>query len=554
MVSSSTILLGGIIMADVFISYSSVDREYAADLAGCLDAAGLDVWWDRELLGGSTYGDEIYRELRKANAVIVLWSEHSIESDWVFKEAAFGQQAKTLIPVRLDNAKVPDRFSDYHILDFSKWSGEADTTFRLLARSVRAKQVSEKSPPPVSKKSFATFSKQVAGISALCFFVLIAGVYTLFGNSEAGRADKDLVTDSVDLVRENPPLDRRVVRYVLSELNRAGYPSDAVVEALIIAGSVDGAFTRLQEEYDTRGSSLSLQRSRELLHQMAALVSYHSEDKAEEIYREILLFNPNDRVALSQLARLAARRGDFERTRTYIDKALEQPAFSTEDRINLELLSLRLATLWEAVPVERFVDLSEEAQAAGYDTIYARGLTYSVARQLDIDLLLQEPAHRTKNLNQLLARIETAIALQEETSEISDLNLSYNLVSIILDHLDQDAARLEYLEKSLQTGMILGSDGDIILAHRNLARFYLDTNNVKKAKQHQEDIILLRSNAEIVRPTMFDLRLAADIAFLEGNVNEACLSLDKAKAQHDALFPHINNSLDDALKQYKCAV
>jgi hypothetical protein len=57
-------------VADVFIS----DRESARKLANALIAVGWSVWWDRRIIAGQAFDQEIERELETAKSVVVLWS------------------------------------------------------------------------------------------------------------------------------------------------------------------------------------------------------------------------------------------------------------------------------------------------------------------------------------------------------------------------------------------------------------------------------------------------------------------------------------------------
>ena len=82
---------GGRCLARIFLSYARDDVEAAKQLAGCISAAGHDVWWDRHLHGGSRFAAEIDKALKDAEAVVVLWSPNSIESAWVQDEAAEGR-------------------------------------------------------------------------------------------------------------------------------------------------------------------------------------------------------------------------------------------------------------------------------------------------------------------------------------------------------------------------------------------------------------------------------------------------------------------------------
>ncbi|MEO7240663.1 MAG: toll/interleukin-1 receptor domain-containing protein [Sphingomicrobium sp.] len=46
-------------MAKVFVSYAREDAETARQLAEAVAAAGHDVWWDRQIQGGSRFATEI---------------------------------------------------------------------------------------------------------------------------------------------------------------------------------------------------------------------------------------------------------------------------------------------------------------------------------------------------------------------------------------------------------------------------------------------------------------------------------------------------------------
>lgn len=89
-------------MADVFLSYAREDLGRATAVADACEKAGLTVWWDRDLGGGSEYSKEIERALKSAAAVVVLWSRSSVDSAWVRDEAAKGRETGRLIPATID--------------------------------------------------------------------------------------------------------------------------------------------------------------------------------------------------------------------------------------------------------------------------------------------------------------------------------------------------------------------------------------------------------------------------------------------------------------------
>jgi TIR domain len=68
----------GFAMADVFISYAKADRPLALKLAAMLEAEGWTTWWDTSLTIGDDFRNEIMTELGRAPAVIVIWTDTSI--------------------------------------------------------------------------------------------------------------------------------------------------------------------------------------------------------------------------------------------------------------------------------------------------------------------------------------------------------------------------------------------------------------------------------------------------------------------------------------------
>src|SRR5215469_13704505 len=115
---------GGLRMADVFLSYASEDRVTATLLAQALESAGLRVWYDRRLQGGSLFATEIERELHVAGCVVVLWSAASVTSEWVLDEAAHARDRNRLVPVAVAHITPPIGFRQRHVLDLSAWSGD----------------------------------------------------------------------------------------------------------------------------------------------------------------------------------------------------------------------------------------------------------------------------------------------------------------------------------------------------------------------------------------------------------------------------------------------
>src|SRR5262249_1526376 len=95
-------------MADIFISYSKPHVELTRDLASDLEAKGLTVWWDTDLLAGESFRQRIIQELHDCSAAIVIWTPQSVSSDYVISEAERARKAGKLIQVRTEEVE-PDQ-------------------------------------------------------------------------------------------------------------------------------------------------------------------------------------------------------------------------------------------------------------------------------------------------------------------------------------------------------------------------------------------------------------------------------------------------------------
>ena len=121
-------------MGRVFLSYAREDVGTAKQLAMVIGAAGHHVWWDREIQGGSHFSSEIDKELKAADAVVVLWSEAAIASPWVQDEAAEGRDSGRLVPILIGAEKPPLGFRQFQAVDFANWDGSDDSAALVAMR------------------------------------------------------------------------------------------------------------------------------------------------------------------------------------------------------------------------------------------------------------------------------------------------------------------------------------------------------------------------------------------------------------------------------------
>jgi hypothetical protein len=126
-------------MYDIFLSYSSQDRDRLVTLVEVFRQQGWTVFWDHQSVPvGKTYAQYIEDGLRDSTCVVVVWSENSIKSEWVREEANKAKKRGVMLPVRLDHNVPPFGFSEYQAADFSQWQGDTTSpAFQSLAAAVR---------------------------------------------------------------------------------------------------------------------------------------------------------------------------------------------------------------------------------------------------------------------------------------------------------------------------------------------------------------------------------------------------------------------------------
>jgi hypothetical protein len=87
----------------IFISYSRTNADQAAELYKMLDHFGFDPWYDQKLIGGQIWTKELRTEIQKADLLIFLMSEASVNSHFCTLEAQYAYRLKTpILPVLLE--------------------------------------------------------------------------------------------------------------------------------------------------------------------------------------------------------------------------------------------------------------------------------------------------------------------------------------------------------------------------------------------------------------------------------------------------------------------
>jgi tetratricopeptide (TPR) repeat protein len=130
---------------DVFISYARADLEHAVALQALLEGPPYNkrVWRDKtELRPGEHVDEAIPRALRAAKAVVVLWSQTSVRSEWVRNEATyayFAGKIATLSVPGFDYGTLPATYRPLNCGDLAALLQDPALLLDALARIAAAR-------------------------------------------------------------------------------------------------------------------------------------------------------------------------------------------------------------------------------------------------------------------------------------------------------------------------------------------------------------------------------------------------------------------------------
>lgn len=177
--------------SSLFVSYGRADSGRVRKLVAALSAAGYTVWWDDLIEAGDSFARRIEDKLDSADAVVVVWSATSVNSDWVLDEAAKGRDRRRLVPVTFDGCEPPLGFRQYQVVDLGNWARNGDRAdFARFVRGVAATVSGEPHEFPVEIVSGRGFTRRKALIAGGVAAAAASGGYFVVDRLTGGAAER----------------------------------------------------------------------------------------------------------------------------------------------------------------------------------------------------------------------------------------------------------------------------------------------------------------------------------------------------------------------------
>ncbi|HYD71588.1 MAG TPA: toll/interleukin-1 receptor domain-containing protein [Candidatus Binatia bacterium] len=130
-------------MAEIFISYSQLDRERVKPIAERLASLGYSVWWDKPERVRQAFIDERERAFDAARAVLVVWSMNGRDAMETQADAAHALDCGKLLQLRIEPIAPPPPFEAIPVADMTG-AGEWGPLEHAISRLVKS---GESNPP-----------------------------------------------------------------------------------------------------------------------------------------------------------------------------------------------------------------------------------------------------------------------------------------------------------------------------------------------------------------------------------------------------------------------
>ena len=145
-------------MSDVYLSYSSKDKQHAEGLAKELQALGISAWLDsKDLVPGSDFKQSISSAISNARLIAFLMEPGASRENaqWEYMEAlghSWSDDEKILVPVLIGNAEPPSFLRHSPALRVQPRNPEWARTAKQIAKLLSQGGSLKRRKPPVKEQ------------------------------------------------------------------------------------------------------------------------------------------------------------------------------------------------------------------------------------------------------------------------------------------------------------------------------------------------------------------------------------------------------------------
>ena len=534
---------------EVFISYSSHDRDKVENLAHALEKTGFVVWWDRALLPGDSYEGSIEVALKQAKAVIVCWTHNAVASDWVRSEADDARVNGKLLPVFLEEIDLPKPFDRIHTENLVGWRGNRDHHgFQELEEAIRARIEGRVAKAIPWRKKWLTRGAVISFVAMLGVGAAnVSLIKDIFFPSETLTAEQ--VEDIIAAALAKASLDgtelddrsQESLRGALSSVLKSTDADKAEARQALLSGRVEDAADSLADAARRQAEAATgvVSEAANSFREAGALYAASNTSAAIEAYRQAIALAPDDPDARNELAHLLERTGNPGEARQLYESVLaspgdEQPIWRAKMLGNIALMDQSRGD-W---------DSAEAAILEAMEIFKTEGDEESVAKAL---INLGQIHQSLQNWEKAQSYTERGLVLtrriKSARGEATALgNLGYQAMS----RGDADTAR-SYMAQAAEIMEAEGLKTELGLVYINLANISTGENDLDVAEDMAERAreIGQEMNAVLVEAGAYSN--LANIAKKRGNMDESELYhikairlfesielLDKLEQQHRA--------------------
>jgi hypothetical protein len=124
---------------EVFLSHSSLDGQFATDLASVIQRHGIPVWYSQtNIVGAQQWQDEIGAALQRCDWFALILSPQSASSMWVKRELSFALQQNRfedrIVPIVYQPADINQLSWTLSLFQMVSFTGQLDDGYRDLLR------------------------------------------------------------------------------------------------------------------------------------------------------------------------------------------------------------------------------------------------------------------------------------------------------------------------------------------------------------------------------------------------------------------------------------